>query len=127
MQTIRIEKETINRALLDEELRAGLGDKTSGYNSRMPYPGWVDVLLVDYATQEDIDTATAVVAAHDSEGQTPAQVTIANLTALAQSAVGVEITALTDAQRWAMLGVLLWKAGAIAPDATIKPLGQWVG
>lgn len=45
--------------------------------------------------------------------------------AAAQSAVGVSIADLTTIQRWGLMGILLWKAGAIKPDNTIRPLGEW--
>lgn len=44
---------------------------------------------------------------------------------LAQSAAGVLLTDLTAAQTRALLAVLLWKAGAIKPDGTVRPLGEW--
>jgi hypothetical protein len=68
----------------------------------------------------------ALIVAHDGSAQTPTAANRDFLVGLAMSAAGVEITALTDAQRWALLGVLLYKAGAIDMETlTIKPLGQW--
>ena len=45
---------------------------------------------------------------------------------LAQSAVGVDIRQLTDAQRWALLAVVLFDKKAIAADLKIRPLRDWV-
>ncbi len=44
----------------------------------------------------------------------------------ALSAVGVALTDLTQTQKEALLAVLLWRAGAIDRDATIKPFSEWV-
>lgn len=43
----------------------------------------------------------------------------------AQNAVGVNLTALTAGQQRALLAILLWKAGAVNPDGTVRPLAQW--
>jgi hypothetical protein len=43
----------------------------------------------------------------------------------AGSAVGVNLTALTAVQQRALLAVLLWKAGAVNPDGTIRQLSAW--
>lgn len=45
---------------------------------------------------------------------------------LAQSAVGTRIDQLTAAQVRALMAILLWQAGALAPDGTIKELAAWV-
>ena len=45
--------------------------------------------------------------------------------ALAQSAVGVRVDALTAAQVRALLVVLLRKAGALDNGGTVRPLGEW--
>ena len=45
--------------------------------------------------------------------------------ALAQSAVGVMLNDLTQAQIKALLAVLLWKAGGVENDMTVAPLGKW--
>ena len=44
---------------------------------------------------------------------------------LAQSAVGVRLSDLTPAQQRALVAVLLWKAGAVTADLTVKPLEEW--
>jgi hypothetical protein len=45
----------------------------------------------------------------------------------AQSAVGVNIATLTQAQRLALVTCLLYKAGAVDPTTlVVKPLSQWL-
>ena len=44
----------------------------------------------------------------------------------AQAAVGVPYLGVTNAMLKALLWVLLWKAGALNKDLTVKPLGEWV-
>lgn len=51
--------------------------------------------------------------------------TLSNIKTLAQSAVGVQIGSLTNAQVRALLAVLLWKAGGIKEDGTINKLNYW--
>ena len=50
----------------------------------------------------------------------------ARVVTLAQSTVGVNITALDAGQRLALVAVLLYKAGALNGDGTVKPLADWV-
>lgn len=45
---------------------------------------------------------------------------------LAQSAVGVTLSALTTAQRNALTACLLWKAGGVTNDMKVKALAQWL-
>ena len=44
----------------------------------------------------------------------------------AQSAVGVTLDNLTQAQIKSLVAILLLQAGAVADDLTIRPLGQWI-
>lgn len=125
MIVIHVEKAAVNHSLLIEQLQASLPGISNNYNSQNPYPGWVDLLLDESATQSQQDEAVQIVADHDHTQETQAQQTFDAVKALAQSAVGIELTALTDNQKWALLGVLLWKAGAITDDATIAPLIEW--
>lgn len=45
---------------------------------------------------------------------------------LAQSAVGIQMDQLTQAQIRALMAIVLWKAGAVAEDGSINPLADWV-
>ncbi len=44
---------------------------------------------------------------------------------LAQSAVGLQVDALTAAQTRALVAILLYKQGALTPTGAVKPLNQW--
>lgn len=44
----------------------------------------------------------------------------------ASSAAGVNIAALTAGQRNALVALLLWKAGGLNPDGTVKALAEWL-
>jgi len=125
MITIRVNKAAINGALLIQQLEA-LGPVNNNFSTRAPYPGWVDLKLHDNAPQAQQDIAVQLVSDHDHTQETSGQQVINTVKSLAQSAVGVNITALTDNQRWALLGVLLWKVGAITDAAEIAALGSWV-
>lgn len=57
----------------------------------------------------------------------PTVVSLQNsIVALAQTAVGVRIDALTAPQLRALVAVLFWEHGAIAADLTVRPLAQWI-
>lgn len=43
-----------------------------------------------------------------------------------QSAVGVRFTDLNNVQLRAIVEGLAWKAGALSPDTTIRPLAEWL-
>lgn len=45
---------------------------------------------------------------------------------LAQSAVGVSLSALTAAQRNALTACLLYRAGGVTDTMTVAPLNEWV-
>lgn len=71
----------------------------------------------------------AAIAAREAARQQAAQDALAlrqRVIMLAQSAVGVQIDALTAAQVRALIALLLWQAGAIDRAGMVKPLGEWV-
>jgi len=76
----------------------------------------------------------AVVAAHDAAALDAARAQEATDAATArtvvvqaaQTAAGVNLTALTPVQVRALLAVLLHKAGALNPDGTVRPPTTWV-
>jgi len=49
----------------------------------------------------------------------------AAILATAQGAVGKAVDALTATERSALVSVLLWRFGAITPQATVAPLDEW--
>lgn len=71
--------------------------------------------------QECIDDMTAYEAEEAAVNQARA-----DLKAVAQSAVGVNYTALTTDQLKALLAVLILESDGLANDLTIRPLNQWV-
>lgn len=85
------------------------------------------VVFLDGATVRSAPEAQApaLIAALEAERQAALQLR-QQIIGLAQSAVGVSLNALTAAQRNALIACLLWKAGGVAPDMTVRPLGQWL-
>lgn len=65
--------------------------------------------------------ATAVVAAH-----TPSTALRDQLVSLLTSCVGVALTDLTNAQRFALVAGLLYKAGGVNRQGQVRPLNQWL-
>lgn len=84
------------------------------------------LLFDDRATDEQIASAQGLVTAHDPNSRTPEQQVLDTLRTTAASAAGVALADLTTAQRNALMAALLWKAGGIAPDGTVRPLADWV-
>jgi hypothetical protein len=82
----------------------------------------VRLTVPDNADEEAIGT---VILAHDPEAPTARETLRNNIKAIAQSAAGIRLNDLTAAQSRALVAILLWKAGGVAPDMTIKPLGDW--
>lgn len=74
-----------------------------------------------------ITQVDAVVTAHDPNAPTEGEQLRQQIVTLAQSAVGVSLDALTAAQRNALIAVLLWQAGGVTPQMTVRALGQWAG
>lgn len=117
---------TANVTLLNQELKAGCLS-VEGLSSFEPFDG-VNVYtaqLTDSATSGDLALCDSIAQAHDPQGQTAQETLKAQLKADAQAIVGLDWTALTNAQLKTLIGVLLYKVNAIQPDLTIAPLNQW--
>ena len=77
-------------------------------------------------TQQEIDAAIAareqarLAALADAAALRQAILTIA------QSAVGVRADLLTAVQLRALFAIVLWQAGALKNDLTVRPLAEWV-
>lgn len=83
-----------------------------------------EITLPDETAPELLDYFTSVLSDWESppNWQTPAR----QILDLAQSAVGVHITDLSEAQKKVLLVLILWDKGAIGLDLTIQPLHDWV-
>lgn len=77
-------------------------------------------------TEEQLTAAIAAFDAAAATAQTEANALRTRVVNLAQSAVGVQIDALTAGQVRALVTILLWKAGAVDKTGAIKPLNTWV-
>lgn len=113
----------VNRERLDAELRAGIANYT-GFSIRPSIQGVT--LHFENGTQADFDAADVIIAAHDPSVLTPTQQARANLIDVAQSAAGVSYADLTTAQLKALLAALLYQAGGLNNDLTVKPLSEWL-
>lgn len=120
---ILLPRKPYNVESLDNAIRAALGVTCFGIVARL---GHVFAVLDPAATTEQQTQAIAIAEAHNPATPTPAQSVLANVRATAQTAVGVALADLTTAQRNALMAALLWRAGAIAPDSTIRPLSDWL-
>jgi len=95
----------------------GLGDSIA-----IVVPDGADVAAVQAVV--DAHNVAALDAAAAQQAQQQAQ-TRAAIVAVAQSAVGKSLDALTATERAALLTVLLWRVGAITPQSTVAPLATW--
>ncbi len=77
-------------------------------------------------TNAELQADVAALDARDVAQKNEANALRQQVISTAQSAVGVSITALTAAQVRALVAILLWKAGAIKADGTVRPLAEWV-
>ena len=82
----------------------------------------VRLTIPDEADEEAVET---VILIHDPEAPTAYETLRNNIKSIAQSAAGVRLNDLTAAQSRALVAVLLWKSGGLAPDMTVRPLGDW--
>ncbi len=87
---------------------------------------WDTAILGEQPTRKQIVAAITAYNAAQTAIQQEATALRQQVLTLAQSAVGVSITALTAAQVRALVAILLWKAGAIKADGTVRPLAEWV-
>jgi len=77
-------------------------------------------------TPAESDAAVTAIAQAVQQAQTDADTLRQQVRALAQSTIGMRIDAVfTTAQLRSLLAVLLWKAGALSNDLTIRPLADW--
>ena len=86
---------------------------------------WGAALPTDPTPEE----RSAAIMAREAEEEADRQAAVAlrqQILTRAQSAVGVRLDDLTAGQRNALVALLLWQAGALAPDLTVRPLGSWV-
>ena len=124
MVTITIDK-PVNMARLARELH------DAGY-SRLIYsipPDTVQVLHDDTQSALDIYAAHTLTAEEQAQEDIKTQALAARQTILntAQSAVGVQLTALTAAQVRALMACMLYAAGGVdAQTLTVKPLSEWM-
>lgn len=93
--------------LLDQ----GAGQYIAQWNRVEPQP-----------TQAELDAAWLDYQADQADANTTFQA----IKTQAQSAVGVDLAALTTAQVRSLLAILLWQAGGVDKDGLVNPLSEWV-
>ncbi len=111
--------------LQDELLAAGIRPErvtSLGDSITIVVPDGADMATVQSVVDAHNPTALDAAAAQRAQQQTQ---TRAAIVATAQSAVGKALDALTATERNALLSVLLWRLGAITPQATVAPLDRW--
>ncbi len=77
-------------------------------------------------TQAQIDAAIAAIQQDATAATAAAAQLRQQIITLAQSAVGVRVDLLTAPQVRALFAIILWEAGALKNDLTIRPLSEWV-
>lgn len=77
-------------------------------------------------TEAEIAAAAAAYETAETQRQADASTLRQGILIQANAAVGVPYSNVTNAMLKALLWILLWRAGALNKDLTIKPLGEWV-
>lgn len=77
-------------------------------------------------TAPEIAAAIAARQAAEQQARADAIALRSQIVTTAQSAVGISLTALTAPQVRSLLALLLWKAGGVKPDGTVRPLVEWL-
>lgn len=87
---------------------------------------WAEGTLPSDPTPAERAAAIAARAQAEVRARQDADALRARVQTVAQSAVGVSLDALTPGQVRALLALLLWKAGGVAPDGTVRALREWL-
>lgn len=95
-------------------------DHPKGLIRRLRVMGDAEQGLFTFTFNYEDGAEAAAAAAADAEALRQ------QIIALAQSAVGVTLSALTTAQRSALTACLLWKAGGVTNDMKVKALADWL-
>ena len=103
--------------------------RPNGLVQSMPAADWLAQRgpLPTDPTQAQIDAAIAAQQQATQQAQSDAAQLRQQVVTLAQSTVGLRIDAtFTAAQLKALLALLLWQAGALNSDGTVRPLTDWI-
>ena len=79
----------------------------------------------DEPTQQELEDVWQIYSEREVVERAACDQLKSNIISIAQSAVGVALNDLTQAQTRALLALMLWKASGVAPDMTVKPLKDW--
>ena len=85
---------------------------------------WPPPLPTDPTPEQSAAAIAARAAAEQAERQSAIALRNRVLT-VANTAVGVQLDALTPAQVRALMACLLWKAGGLTHTGAVRPLGEW--
>ena len=136
MKPIKLAK-YVNTEVLYDQLAAAFPGWINQPEDQADYPfkfwlegasageSWVQTLQVpDDADEQQVQ---AVLAAHDPKAENKRERMKGQILLMAQSAVGVKLSDLSAAQIKALLACLLYRAGAIDPEAMqVLPLNNWL-
>lgn len=86
---------------------------------------WTDAIPTN-PTQQQIDDAIELMNQKNKDKQDKLLLTRLRALSNARSSVGIRVDDLNTPQLKALLGLLLWKEGAIDSDGIVLPLEKWV-
>ena len=115
---------TFNLEKLKADLLAQIGAPT--YEGLRTAKGKIYLLIGAGTTTQQQSAILALVAAHNPALLSPGETLREAIKTTAQSAVGVTYDQLTAAQVRALAAILLYKAGALDTNGTVRPLSEWV-
>jgi hypothetical protein len=128
MRELTFERTTpVNSEKLGEDLAAALGEKFMGLGvNTLGVMIKVLVRLDDTTKTSEEDLVREIVGAHKGDEKSTRQTMVENIKTVAQSAVGLPLTDLSAPQVKALLACLLYHAGGVKDDGTVRPLGEWI-
>lgn len=117
----------INNEKLSEDLIAALGATFMGLAVKTRNEtSTLTVRVDDRAKTSEENRVRDIVAAHTPDAKSTRQANLANILNTAKGAEGMALVDLSAGQIKALLAVLLYKAGGVNDDGTVKALSQWV-
>jgi hypothetical protein len=115
--------DTTNPELLDEELRAALGNRIVGISG--PRKGKLRVHFISDPTTEEKTQVGTVLATHSPTGDSKFQARRKEIKALITAAEGKRFDAVTAGERNAVIAGVMFLMNVIDKDGKITPFEDW--
>lgn len=120
-----VARDGLSRQAIDEDGAAHVLYLIGDVVHSMLGSDWPPPLPSEPTAQESAAAIAALAAAKEADRLSA--IALRNrVLGVAQTAVGIQLDALTPAQVRALMACLLWKAGGLTASGAVKPLDQWL-